>query len=328
MIGKKREFPLKILFKHAAIRRLPPNHKKVSMIEVELAQDHSGYKGEKLLDYYLRTFHGPDIRIYNDLRFDDGDPFQMDSFILTPYFSFIIDSKNIDGETSIDTLFQQSIQKNTYGEQRRLSNPITQIKRHTFLMMEWFQKHGYYSIPIEAVVANCNPAGILKADSNNPLIAQKILNVELIPNRIEELRKKYTKKMLNESDLAALHKFILSEHTPPTYDLEKLYGISPNEILKGVQCPKCQFLGMKRLNRFWLCPKCGEKSTSAHEQAIFDYFLLIKTTMTVAECCEFLGIDSRHVAKRLLQSMKLRATGKTRGRIYHSPWSKAQTKII
>ncbi|MGV3488207.1 MAG: NERD domain-containing protein, partial [Tuberibacillus sp.] len=65
------------------------------------------------------------------------------------------------------------------------------------------------------------------------------------------------------------------------------------------------------------------KSTSAHEQAIYDYFLLIKPTITVAECCEFLCIESRHIAKRILQSMKLRSTGRTKGRIYHSPWGKA-----
>ena len=110
-------------------------------------------------------------------------------------------------------------------------------------------------------------------------------------------------------------------------DIEKAYGLDKEQILKGVHCPKCGHLKMVRKNRFWFCPLCGEKSTSAHERAIRDYFLLIKPTITTSECCKFLGIESRYVAKRLLQSMNLPYIGNNKARVYYSPWHKANNLI-
>ena len=176
---KSRGFPINIEIKQATLRRFSLPENKRQFIEAEIAKDYAGYKGEKRLDYHLKVFKEPEVRIYNDLRFDDGNPFQIDTLIITPFFILPIDSKNFDGETKIDSI--QSIQYDSKGNQKRLTNPISQAKRHNFLMMEWFQAHNYYSIPFESIIVNTNPLGILSADKNSPDIFKKIMNVEMVP---------------------------------------------------------------------------------------------------------------------------------------------------
>jgi hypothetical protein len=321
LLMRKRGFPLKIRIKKAILRRFLLTYQMKKIIEAEIAKDSSGYTGEKMLDYHLRIFNGPEIRIYNNLYFDIGNPFQIDTLIYTHSFFLSIDSKNYDGETNIDHLFNQGIQNNSYGEKKRLPNPLSQAKRHSFLLMELLQKHNYYSIPIEALIVNTNPVGILSADTNLPHLAEKIVNVEMIPQKIEDLQKKYAKPILIPDDFAKIHKMLMNENKPYKLDYEKVYCLSKCHILKGVHCPKCRHLGMKRMGHLWVCPDCGEKSVDAHVQAIHDYFLLVKPTITVSECCDFLGIESRHVARRLLKSMGLPETGSYRFHYYHCPWT-------
>ena len=182
----KRGFPLKIEGKQAVLRRFIPTRKKKEKIEAVIAKDLAGYNGEKMLDYHLRVFEDDsNIRIYNDLYFENGNPFQIDTLIYTPSFFLTIDSKNIDGETKIELQFQQGIQNNSYGQLKRMPNPIAQAKRHSFLSMRILQKHHIYGLPIVALVANCNPTGILTVDLNNHAVAETIVNFEMVPQKID-----------------------------------------------------------------------------------------------------------------------------------------------
>jgi ribosomal protein L37AE/L43A len=296
LLAKERKFPRKILIKKALSGRLPDKHPKKAIIDIEITQDYAGFRGEQNMDYHLRSLSEKDFHIYNGLYLDDGNAFQIDSFLICPSYSLILDSKNIDGKSTIESQFNQVIQESTgTGTSRRIKNPIAQIKRQSFLLMEWLQKRGFYSLPIEAFIVNTNPVGILKTE--DPLLAAKVLNAEMLPMRIEAFMNKYTKQILSVSDMKKVKKLLLEADSEEPFDYRRKYVISTKDILKGVHCPKCGHLGMERKNRYWLCPHCGEKSTTAHEKAIHNYFLLIKPTITVSECCEFLNLRSPELQK-------------------------------
>lgn len=313
----QRGFPRKILFKEALKCRLPAKHRKRSIIEIEIAQDRAGFKGEKMVDFHLRSLPKDNYRIFNDLRLDDGNPFQIDNLLLNHSFFLIIDSKNIDGTTTVETQFNQSIQE-SFGKKRRLKNPIAQIKRSHFLLMEWLEQHHFYSIPIEVLIVNTNPVGIIKTD--DPLLALKVLNAENLPQRIEEFQKKYTRSIFTSSELSKIYNFLVEENSPAIFDAFEMYGIKKDEIQNGVPCPKCGKLTMERKKRCWYCCFCDVKSPTAHIPAIRHYFLLIKPFITVSECCDWLCLPSPDIARRLLQSMDLPYTGVNKGRVYFDPW--------
>lgn len=125
---------------------------------------------------------------------------------------------------------------------------------------------------------------------------------------------------MTQKELRKIARLLLAHHTPENPDILQYFDISPKEISTGVQCPykECEFIGMERRYGTWCCPKCGARSKDAHIQAISDYFLLIKPSITNAELCDFLHINPR-IAYKIFTSMNLPFTGKFRDRVYHKP---------
>jgi len=62
---------------------------------------------------------------------------------------------------------------------------------------------------------------------------------------------------------------------------------------------------MKRQHSKWHCTKCHYTSKHAHITALNDYLLLIKPYITNRNTRNFLKIQSRYQAKRLLKSANL-----------------------
>lgn len=86
-----------------------------------------------------------------------------------------------------------------------------------------------------------------------------------------------------------------------TIDIMKKYQIHPSEILSGVQCSQCEYLGMERKPSTWHCPSCNASCNNAHEKALQDYKVLFNETLTNPQCRQFLELNSRHTTKYILQ---------------------------
>jgi hypothetical protein len=63
----------------------------------------------------------------------------------------------------------------------------------------------------------------------------------------------------------------------------------------------------------WLCDYCSFHSHTAHEAALREYATLIQTTISNTEARDFLQIQSRHVAYRLLNHYPKGVVGVGRG---------------
>src|SRR5699024_6468267 len=90
------------------------------------------------------------------------------------------------------------------------------------------------------------------------------------------------------------------------------FNIGKSEILTGVHCPSCMWLGMKYHYGNWHCHKCGQNSKYAHLKTLTDYFLLMKKSISNQECIHFLDLASRGIATRILKSGNLVYSAKYR----------------
>lgn len=110
MIKKKRTKSYTILAYEALFRRLKKNDSNLSRIQKDYLKHITGYRGEEMVDYKLRTQTNSDFRIFHDLRFRVNHHFfQIDTLILTSSFLLILEIKNIKGILEYDSDLQQLI---------------------------------------------------------------------------------------------------------------------------------------------------------------------------------------------------------------------------
>lgn len=65
-----------------------------------------------------------------------------------------------------------------------------------------------------------------------------------------------------------------------------------------------------------MCPSCGSTSRNAHQTSIRDYALLIKPSITNRELREFILLESRTTATKLLKEFQFPTTGLKKGQAY------------
>lgn len=312
---KDRTIPMKNYFNKAILGRIPPNHPKIPVIEDDIRTQEAGHKGEQTLDYYLKFLPEKDYYIFNGLRLPNGDSyFQIDSLILTSPMLLNIEAKNMNGELEFDEQNGQLIQKNE-NKQKGYENPLLQAKFQVRQLKEFLRKHHYPEIPIEYLVMMSNSNAILKTAQNSEA-RERVCRGRGVVYRVEEISKRYQEEILDRNQLRKLCRFLLKMHTEPSYDIEKIYRIPRSELLTGVHCPSCKYLGMTYSRGSWLCPKCGCKSRDAHLKALKDYYLLFGPSITNQQFREFLHLPSMKIASRMLTSMKLPHSGSKKQRVY------------
>jgi hypothetical protein len=316
LIAKERTIPIRISMLEAILRRLPEGHPRRAEYEEELAKRLAGYRGEQSLDYYLNFLPEDRYYIYHDLHLANGHlPFQMDTLILSPNFALILEVKNFFGTINFEPTFNQLI-RTVDDKEEGFPNPLAQVRRQRFQLMNWMDDQRFNKIPIEYLVIISNPSTIIKPPNRSTDISRRILHSPNLLDKINDLEKIYSDEKISAKELRKLNRLLLKNHTPPK---PQYFQVPRNEIMTGVQCPNCSLFAMERYKRNWHCPHCSHQSKDAHIQAIEDYFLLISPTITNKEFREFLHLPSRHAASKMLSSMNLPFKGENKGRIYYSP---------
>ena len=67
----------------------------------------------------------------------------------------------------------------------------------------------------------------------------------------------------------------------------------------------------------WICPECNATSKEAYIEALNDYFLLIKPSITTRECQSIFQIPTTDISRNILISLNLPTSGHTKKRLYH-----------
>jgi Nuclease-related domain len=318
LFAKERVKPLKLEQNEALLRNLVNNHFKIPIIEQDLKKRKAGFTGERSVDYHLSFLDHKKYIIFNDLKLPlTPHHFQIDSLLFTPFYTLILEIKNISGTLTIDSEFNQ-LTKNYNGVITGFSDPITQANRQKLFLQRFFYDHNLVLPPIEFLVVISNPSTILKMAPGQKLTPpyNKIIHVQNLISEISKLNSLYIEEKATKKELSKIRKVLLNKHEASFTNILNSYGIKEGELLRGVRCEIC-FFSMERVFGTWYCANCNFSSKTAHEQAIEDYFLLINPWITNRELRNHLGITSPKIANQLLSSLNLKVKGTSKGTTYY-----------
>ncbi|WP_423409717.1 nuclease-related domain-containing protein [Heyndrickxia sp. MSNUG] len=318
MFYKERKIPLKFRAEEAIIRRLDSTHPKFSFIQENHRKMSAGIRGEKELDYQLGFLPNEKYLILNDLRLQqNGHFFQIDTLLLSPKASFIIDSKNISGTVLFDFNLEQCL-RIFNDKEEGIRDPITQVRTHKRLLSQWLIDNKLGSIPLEYLVVMTHATTVIKTHGNSTNKNRRLLHSDQLYERLIEFEKRYTNENLTLKEIKKIGKQLLKSHTPLLPKILSAYSIDPFDIKPGVQCPSCLAIPMNRQHGKWFCNNCGCKSKDAHISAITDYSLIFSQTISLSQFRNFLLIPESKVkmASDLLVSLKLPHHGTKKGRVY------------
>ena len=283
---------------------------------MEHAKIRAGYRGEESLDYYISLIDHNHMYILHDLRLPDenGYHFQLDTLVLTPHFFLIIESKNLSGELFFDFQHHQLIRK-SQEKVDVFNDPIVQTELQMLQLKKWLEKNKFPIPPIETVVVITHPSALIRTSSTTN--STKIIRSQLLQKKIDQIKESHKQIYITEKQIQKLNKQLIKKHSIKNHDILQLFNIQERELVKGVQCPQCEGLSMKKEKLHWTCPHCHHQSKDAHVRALVDYFLLIHPTIRNKELRLFLNIQSRYIIKRLLASLNLPSSGPTKKREYN-----------
>lgn len=316
MIIKGRKIPLIILYKEALLRRIPQNSPHLPKIKEDLLKYWSGYHGECKVDRYLSTLDKKNFYTLNDLHIPIGNTsFQIDTLLIFKSVALIIEVKNIFGLLNIGGEYNQFSRTTKDGVITGFTNPLLQAQRYTYYLEQWLRAKGYPDLPIEYLVVFTNPAAVLNGLKSHNRIEDHIIRVEDLIRKVNDIQRNFPSPVLNGREAKQLAKKLLKVHVdfPVLAKTEEI-------ICTGIQCVSCQNFGMVRKKASWYCSECNSYDKKAHEQAIFDYFLLVNPTINNREARAFLHLDSPKITHSLLSSMNLISKGKNKARHYITPF--------
>ncbi|MFO7342831.1 MAG: nuclease-related domain-containing protein [Bacillaceae bacterium] len=305
---KKREAPYKLLQLEALLKRLPANHPKRPFLEQEYHKRLAGYRGEQEIDFYLNYVSDHHITCLNNIRLNyDSQYFQIDTLVISPQYLLILEIKNITGTIYFDEQFGQLI-RIYEGKQEGMRDPIFQVQRQKNLLLKWLKKNHFPLWPIEAFIVISNPSTIIKTSNTQPL---HIVHVTKIPEIIHHLNEKYP-PVKTLTPVAELADKIAEMNQPLVTDILDEYAIDPGHLIKGVRCPNCDFIPMKKIWKKWQCTKCHFISQHVYETSLDDYKLIFGNKITNRGLRDFLKIRSRSTAWYILQKFVTEKKGTNR----------------
>ena len=315
--------PERALVDLALKRRITSFHPKRGEIEEDYHNRMTGYRGEKSIDYFLEKMPQDKFDIIHDLRLPSSDGenfFQIDTLVLSTLLILPLEVKNwaadLHFEKNLNQVFRTFPDKN---KRKRVQNPILQARVQAIQLQYWLADHGFGNIPIEYLFVNSNNKSIITTDPGNEQIFHRVCTNETLTDKINLFCQNQKSASLKKPILKELEDALLAANKPPKLDIQKMYNISPNEIITGVHCPKCFAIPMNYKNGTWYCPQCTHQSKTAFLDTLNDHFLLIKPSITNAEFRQFLHLSSEDVAYQILKSLNLPFTGTNKGRIYYKP---------
>ncbi len=295
----------------AAQGRLPANHTKQSTLSAKQASIEAGIGGEERVAEVLKSYTFTlKHHIFHDLSLASDSTFQIDHLIQTPNFGVLLETKNISGSLEFKDHPPQLIQTKDNGQINSYESPVTQLERNTELLSLWLAARNI-QLPLFGAVVLAYPKQIVAV----PPADTTILFPNMIPPFIKGLPQGDRKLKPNTFQWLAAE--LVNRHRPyiPKPICES-YQIPFGDFQPGVRCTTCGKLGMIKHKRTWHCKICDRNDSMAHVKDLQEWFLIFKRSITNRECREWLQVEDKYTANRILQSMNFRSEGTFRDRKY------------
>ena len=286
-------------------KRLKKNHPKYLTLREDLNRNIAGDIGEEAVMSFLQKVKLPyKFFAFHNISLFGESLFQMDILIITQYYAVIFEVKNIQGEIEFKSHPYQLSRTLSTGVRNSFDSPEIQLQEYIYQLNVIF-KAGGFSIPIYGAVVFPFSSSYIKTPPSETTV--------LFRNEIKSyLRKLKTHDSpLSLEVLDSLQKFILNKTTNyKPFPLIKLFAIHPDDITNGVECNACNFIGMRKIPRHWICPRCKNICDNSHTQTLKEYFLIYKDSISNTECRQFLNLNNMYEANRILKNANLIKTGK------------------
>jgi ribosomal protein L37AE/L43A len=309
LIIKYRNKPAKIAGYEALLKRLPAHHAKRAVIQDKLNGAKAGIGGEERLDRLLEFFDPP----YPHLLLQDvelPDHLQIDTMMITQSCIFLLEVKNMGGILRFQQNPSVLHQVTSNGEIKGHKSPAVQVQTAQ-LKVEKTVKLLNYPLRVQSAIVIAYPSQLVE----NVPPGTKVWSADEVPLRLNNLE--LSKPRISVEKMNALGDYFLAtQQTYNPFPLAPKFDIELPQIENGVFCPRCRLKKMDRFLRKWECKSCFLLSADAQYEAIEEWFMLCKPTITTNECKEFLELPNIEAAKRLLKRMDLEESGSKRHRKY------------
>ncbi|QFF97946.1 NERD domain-containing protein [Psychrobacillus glaciei] len=309
MIAKKYSASLHVKALHTLHKRMPRNHPKYVMIKDEYYQKLNGEIGEEVVMKVFEQLKLPyKFYVFHNISLYAESLFQIDVLLITPYYAFVFEVKNIKGEIVFtDQQLTRTLETNKTDS---YESPVLQLAEYEYQLNQIFKATGI-NLPIHgAVVFAFATSNIKVPPTNKTLLFRRGIKPYLRSIQTNS-------PILNEAKLDNLKEYLLKANIDfQPFPLTEHYEINPDSIRNGVECRNCGLVGMKKVIRNWYCPSCKATQRNAHEAALVDYFLVCKNTISNQECQKFLNLNNKHEATKILKSPLLIKTGQSRNSKY------------
>ncbi len=299
-----------------AYRRLLIRLSQHSSKRAEIVRDFEnikiGFSGEKRVDRAVLETHFSDIHYILpnvELRVSQNRQIEIDTLIITRSFICILEVKNLKGHLKFNEN-PYSLHQNLNGNVFSYPCPQMQVKRAGDSLNYWLKQHFNLDLPIHKAIILPNEHVLLET----PPTQEKLLGLREIPLYLQSLEQQphfISAQQLN----AIISKLKEEQHPYNHFPLSEKYHIPLSHLQTGVMC-QCGGKGIRQTQRTWLCNLCEQTIPQATENAVLDWFLLFKSSITHEECKKYLQECSQKSITRLISRTSLLQNGNNRSRKY------------
>ncbi|MEK4522938.1 nuclease-related domain-containing protein [Psychrobacillus sp. FSL W7-1493] len=279
------------------LKRLSLEHEQFTFVTEDIRRSEAGERGENRLLGKLEELRlDGNYHIFSNvgLLLDEWK-IQIDCLIVSDRCCMVIESKNMNGNLYFK---DEEFYKEVDGIETAYPNPYFQLTRNIRFLKEFLRNVCPTMKVTGAIIMTAKSSRIREKPSNYP-----IFKLESMIERIYQMHGNGLSEPIDSAkfeEIVSLIERSLSPYVMPP--LCEYYRIAPGDLLRGVECPSCGVLGMQRQYSTWKCRKCGDTDRAAHKAAIREFFLLVKSKMTVKDFQHFCLVDSPYTASRLLNS--------------------------
>ena len=301
-----RKSPKSIPIYRRILQRLPIYHPTYIEVEKRIKAIEAGFHGECYVDNFLKQLPFPkSYAILKDLhiQIDSNSYLQMDTLILTKKYIALLEIKNIRGKIAFQKNPDQLIRefdgevtpfkmprtanstsnKKTPGTPKGIKNRSTYKKSHCSC-----QQQNTCSTSSK-IYHNCYGCDISTyMDDQLPDI--------LSTTKFNQLSRQLAAKSF--------------EYIPPS--IAQTYPVKLADVKTGLICPICK----RKVSGQLKCPTCKVGKLLPQQQAVEDWFYLMKGSITNRECVYFLELKDKHAGNYLLNKLPLQPVNNHKLRYY------------
>ena len=271
----------------------------------------AGFQGESYVDNFLKQVQFPkNYAILKDLHIqvDPSSYLQIDTLILTQKYIALLEIKNIRGKIAFQKNPDQLLREFD-GEITPFRCPEQQITRQTNKLQLLLQQIKI-NLPIKKLI-------VLAYTKTHVVLPPKYTTIVMgcdISIHIDDYNQ--LPDVISTTDFKQLLNYLSSrssEFIPNP--VAKVFPVNLLEVTTGLICPTC----LMKMKGQVKCRSCKTPKLVMQQQAVEEWFYLMKDTITNRECVYFLGLKDKHAGNYLLNKLPLQPVNNHKSRYYVLP---------